>query len=90
MPERIFIHKDGHCIVCVKPMCCRKIFTLENEGLCELVLRTTHGACRKRIEKKQQLIAAIEKIEGSLKDKKAELLDLEYVMFKEKIGGTPQ
>jgi hypothetical protein len=82
--EKIFIHKDGYCIVCVKPLSCRKMYGIESEGLCELVLKTSHVACRKRLERKVKLEADIDKHRESLKEKEQELLNLEFIMFREK------
>ena len=83
--EKIFIQGDLTCLACCKPLAVRKTFKLPNEdGLCELVLKTSHVVCRKRIERRHKLQAEINKHKDYLTKKEQELLNLEFLMFSEK------
>lgn len=82
--NKITIHDNLTCSICNKQMRLLKWCDFSKyENLLEVTFKTEHPYCRGLVNKKNKLTKQVNDIEMKLKNKKAELVNLEYRLFQE-------
>lgn len=82
--NKLTIHDKFTCSICHKPITILKWCDFsEYENLLEVTLKTEHPLCKRLTNKRTKLTSQINDLEMRLKNKKAELVNLEYRLYQE-------